>query len=105
MCYAAAMEDDKPLERIAVRELRNYASRVVRRARAGERLLITVDGVAAAEIGPVTQHPAQRTLEELTASGLLIPPRRRDRPSPAAPIPAPGRRSTLDILREQRDQR
>jgi prevent-host-death family protein len=48
MFYSAVMQ------RIPVRELRNQASRVVRRARAGERLIITVDGIAAAEIGPVS---------------------------------------------------
>ena len=42
MCYTAGME------RIAIRELRNQVSRVVRRAHAGERLIITVDGVPAA---------------------------------------------------------
>lgn len=47
MCYS------RPMDRIALRELRNNASQVVRRARAGERLIIAVDGIPAAEIGPV----------------------------------------------------
>ncbi|CAN5300121.1 hypothetical protein BH24CHL7_BH24CHL7_14320 [soil metagenome] len=97
------MNDDKPLERIAVRELRNYASRVVRRARSGERLIVTVDGVPAAEIGPLRNEPSERSLQELIAAGLVSAPRRSDPPPPARPVSAP--RSTLDVLSEQRDQR
>ncbi|MDQ3554229.1 MAG: type II toxin-antitoxin system prevent-host-death family antitoxin [Chloroflexota bacterium] len=40
------------MERVGIRQLRNYASRVVRRAQAGQRIVITVDGVPAAQIGP-----------------------------------------------------
>lgn len=103
MCYAEAMNEQKPVERIAVRELRNYASRVVRRARAGERVIVTVDGVPAAEIGPVRGEPSERTLGELIAAGLVTGPRRTDRPAPAKPVIAP--RSTQEVLREHRDQR
>ena len=88
-----------------MRELRNYASRVVRRARAGERLLITVDGVPAAEIGPVSTQAGRQTIEELVAAGLLIPPRRTDHPPPPAPMVAPAGRSSEKILREHREQR
>ncbi|MDQ3937931.1 MAG: type II toxin-antitoxin system prevent-host-death family antitoxin [Chloroflexota bacterium] len=93
------------MERIGVRELRNYASRVVRRARAGERMLITVDGVPAAEIGPVSREPGQQTLEELIAAGLVIPARRTDRPPPPMPMPAPAGRLTREVLGEHRDRR
>ena len=99
MCYAS------PMERIGVRELRNYASRVVRRARAGERMLITVDGVPAAEIGPITSESDKPTLAELLAAGVVIAPRRTDRPAPPSPVGAPGGRSSADILREHRNQR
>jgi len=100
MCYTPT-----PMEQIGVRELRNYASRVVRRARAGERMLITVDGVPAAEIGPVSHEPRERTVDELIATGLVIAPRTTGRPPPPRPIPAPGGRSSTDIIREHRDQR
>lgn len=93
------------MERIGVRELRNYASRVVRRARAGERLLITVDGVPAAEIGPVSGDAGPRSVEEMIAAGLLIPPRRTDEPPPPSPMAAPGNRKSDEVLREHRDQR
>jgi prevent-host-death family protein len=97
--------DAQKTTHIPLRELRNYASRVVRRARAGERMVITVDGVPAAEIGPVKVEPEQRTLRELIAAGLVIPPRRSDMPALPRPVPAPAGRSTLEILREHREQR
>jgi prevent-host-death family protein len=96
MCYSPAME------RIGVRELRNQASRVVRRARAGERMIITVDGVPAAEIGPVSATQATSTIEGLIARGLVSPARVSGPPAPPAPVPAPSGRSTLDVLRELR---
>ena len=60
------------MQRIPVRELRNQASRVVRRARAGERLIITVDGIAAAEIGPLSVAARAPSLQELPISGEFL---------------------------------
>jgi prevent-host-death family protein len=98
MCYSA------DVERIAIRELRNQASRVVRRARAGERLIITVDGVAAAEIGPVTDAERATSLDELVATGAVVAARvRRAAPSPR-PVPAPSGRSSADVLAELRER-
>ncbi len=97
MCYSPTME------RIAVRELRNQASRVVRRARAGERLIITVDGVAAAEIGPVTA--AERaSLDELIATGAVVAPRLRTPPPPPKPVRAPAGRTSSDVLAQLRER-
>lgn len=98
MCYAARME------RIAVRELRNHASRVVRRARAGERLIITVDGVPAAEIGPVSDTVRAASLEELIATGAVVAPRVRTAPSPARPVRATSGRSSGDVLDDLRER-
>jgi prevent-host-death family protein len=93
------------VERIGIRELRNYASRVVARARAGERIIITVDGVPAAEIGPLAGPPRERSLEELVAAGLVIPPREaNDAPPKAHPVKLPGRRLAADMLVEDRDR-
>lgn len=53
---------------IPQRELRNNVSEVLRRAEAGERIVVTVDGRPVAELGPVTgARPAatMRTLREL----------------------------------------
>ena len=88
-----------------MRELRNYASRVVARARAGERIVITVDGVPAAEIGPIAGPSHDRTLEELIAAGLVIPARERnDPPAKAHPVRLPGRRMGSEVVIEERDR-
>ena len=98
MCYSSGME------RIGVRELRNQASRTVRRARAGERLIITVDGVPAAEIGPVQSMTEAVSLEGLIASGALLPAQDRTPPPPARPLPAPTGRPSSAVLRRLRDR-
>jgi prevent-host-death family protein len=92
------------MERIAIRELRNQASRVVRRARAGERLIITVDGVPAAEIGPIS--PAQRasSLDELIATGAVAAARTRTAGRPPKPVAAPSGRATSDVLSQLRER-
>ena len=92
MCYTCGVE------RIGVRELRNQASQVVRRARAGERMIITVDGVPAAEIGPVSPAERANSLQHLIAIGLVLPARDSAPPAAPRPVPAPSGRSSLDVL-------
>ena len=92
------------MERIPVRELRNQASRVVRRARAGERLIITVDGVPAAEIGPVSAAKRSTSLGELIAAGAIMAAPVKAVARPAKPVPAPSGRSSLDVLHELRER-
>jgi len=88
-----------------VRELRNYASRVIARARAGERIIITVDGVPAAEIGPIVGPPHERTMEELIAAGLVIPRRIPNiPPAKAHPVKLPGRQMASEVVIEERDR-
>jgi prevent-host-death family protein len=53
---------------IPQRELRNNVSEVLRRAEAGERMVVTVDGRPVAELGPVSGSRAavgMRTLATL----------------------------------------
>ena len=58
-----------------MRELRNNVAAVLRRAAAGERIVVTVDGAPVAQLGPI--EPAGRpTLDDLVATGLVEPPRR-----------------------------
>jgi prevent-host-death family protein len=92
------------MERIALRELRNQASRVVRRARAGERLIITVDGVPAAEIGPVREAERATSLDELIATGVVVVARTRTPPPPPKPARVPSGRSSSDVLAELRER-
>jgi prevent-host-death family protein len=92
------------MDRIAVRELRNQASRVVRRARAGERMIITVDGVPAAEIGPVSAVERAESIDELIATGAVLAPRTRTAPPAANPMAAPSGVASVDVLRQLRDR-
>ena len=94
------------MERVGIRELRNYASRVVARARAGEHIVITVDGVPAAEIGPVRATSERMTLEEAIAAGHVRPPQHSGshRPPPT-PVKLQDGVNSLDILNELREDR
>lgn len=65
------------MERIGVRELRAGLAAVLRRAEAGELLVVTVDGRAVAQIGPV--EASNESLDQLLANGRLIAPRRPER--------------------------
>ncbi|MCJ7672471.1 MAG: type II toxin-antitoxin system prevent-host-death family antitoxin [Acidimicrobiia bacterium] len=54
------------MESIGLRELRQHASEIVRRAEEGEELLVTVAGRPAAVLGPAT--PSRwRSFEEIEA--------------------------------------
>jgi prevent-host-death family protein len=70
------------MERLGIRELRNHTASAVRRAGAGERIIITVDGRPVAQLGPLEPLGPQPTLDDLAARGLVIAPRRHDRPPP-----------------------
>ncbi len=68
---------------VGIRELRAGLAATVRRAGAGERVVVTVDGRAVAQLGPIETAGAP-TLADLVAAGLIAPPLRSDRP-PAPP--------------------
>ena len=99
MCYIRAVE------RIGIRELRNETSRVVRRVKAGERIIVTIDGIPAAQLVPLDGGSRPRTMEELVATGAVIPPRTTAPPRPADPVRLPpGSRTTTEILMEDRER-
>jgi prevent-host-death family protein len=77
------------LERVGIRELRNQVAAVVRRAAAGERVVVTVDGHPVAQLGPLDPPGGEVTVWDLAAAGLIEPPRRPDRPGPPDPLPVP----------------
>ena len=52
---------------IPQRELRNNVSEVLRRAEAGERIVVTVDGRPVAELGPVAGSRDAATMRTLRA--------------------------------------
>ena len=76
------------MQRVGVRELRNQVAAVVRRAGAGERIIVTVDGAPVAQLGPL-EPAAAPTLDDLAAAGLVRLPGRADRPPPPGPAPVP----------------
>jgi len=76
------------LARVGVRELRNDIAAVLRRAGAGERLVVTVDGQPIAQLGPL--HPTGApTLDDLAATGAVRLPRGRPRVDPPEPVALP----------------
>jgi len=92
------------VDRIGIRELRNSTSRAVRRAMGGERIVITIDGVPAAQLGPLNDGTSAATLDDLVAAGLLRPPHTTSPPPLPQPLKAPPGRTSTKILREHRDR-
>lgn len=70
------------VERLGIRQMRAQAASLVRRAGAGERIVITVGGRPVAQLGPLESRAGEVTIEDLAARGLVIPARRSDRPPP-----------------------
>jgi antitoxin (DNA-binding transcriptional repressor) of toxin-antitoxin stability system len=75
------------VDEIGIRELRNHVTAAVRRAAGGERIVVTVDGVAMAQLGPLHAEPGSLSLHDLSAAGLLEPPRAPPGPAPDAANP------------------
>jgi prevent-host-death family protein len=75
------------MDRLGVRELRNQTAAAVRRAGGGERIVITVDGRPVAQLGPIEPADRSATLDDLAARGLVVLPRRTDRPAPDVAVP------------------
>jgi prevent-host-death family protein len=76
-----------PVEQVGVRELRASLADAVRRAEAGERVVVTVGGRPVAQLGPLDPGLRGPTIEDLVDRGLLVRARRPDRPDPAVRIP------------------
>jgi prevent-host-death family protein len=67
------------VEETGIRDLRANAAAMVRRAAAGERIVITVNGRAAAQLGPIDAGPSEVKLADLVARGLIRAPSSNDR--------------------------
>lgn len=70
----------------------------------GERIVITIDGVPAAQIGPLNDGTMTASVEDLVVAGLLRAPQATSAARPAAPIAAPPGPTTTEVLREHRDR-
>lgn len=90
------------LSRVGIRDLRNQVAAIVRRAGQGERIIVTVDGVPAAMIGPIEPAAGGVTFEDLVAAGLVAPPGRLDRPAPPEAVSLPVDARTARVLDELR---
>lgn len=71
---------------IGMRELRESLATYLRRAQAGERIIVTSAGKPAAQLGPLTGDDSGSSLHDLVAHGRVDPPRRRGDFVPADPL-------------------
>jgi antitoxin (DNA-binding transcriptional repressor) of toxin-antitoxin stability system len=90
------------VERVGIREMRAHAAAVVRRAGAGQRLVITIGGRPIAQLGPLESSPGEVTIDDLAARGLIVAARRADRPLPSERIDLRTGARMDRILREVR---
>ena len=74
---------------IGIRQLRSDLAALVRRAEAGERVVVTIGSRPAAVLGPLSATPTT-DLAALIASGALIPARRADHRHPEGTVPVWG---------------
>lgn len=75
------------MDHVGIRRLRTEVAALVRRAGAGERIVVTVDGRPVAQLGPLEPAPGQLSIEDLAARGQLVPARRDDRVGPSVTMP------------------
>ena len=77
--------------RIGIRELRADLANLVRRAGAGEEVIVTVGGTPMARLGPL--GGGSSSLDDLVASGAVVAPRARRHPAPeVVDVPVDARR-------------
>lgn len=93
------------MERIGVRELRQNASKYLRRVAAGESLTITDRGRPVAVLNPPPR--SESLYEELVASGELIPAKRPFREVALSdPLPVkPGFSASAELERMRNEER
>jgi antitoxin (DNA-binding transcriptional repressor) of toxin-antitoxin stability system len=72
---------------VGVRELRADLAAHVRRAGAGQRVVVSIGGRDVAQLGPVQTTDGQTVLADLVTAGLVVAPRRTDAARPATAIP------------------
>lgn len=89
--------------KIGIREMREQASTYVRRAGAGQRILVTVSGAPVAMIGPITSDSMPTlTIADLVARGAVIAPRRHGDFKPGDPVSVHSGARIDQLLRQVR---
>ena len=96
------MDGASHLSRVGIRNLRTSVAAIVRRAAQGERIVVTVDGIPTAMIGPIAPDAGGIVFEDLVAAGLVHPPGRSDHPEPPDPASIPVDARTSRVLDELR---
>ena len=86
---------------IGVRDLRAELATYLKRAEAGDRLIVTVDGRPIAQIGPL-EPSGEPTLEDLIALGLVKRPKNDTKPPKVQPAQTPIDISIDRIIKELR---
>ena len=91
------------MDRVGIRDLRAP----MRRPSCGERAavngsIITVAGRPLAQLGPLDPLEGPVTVDDLVARGLLLPPRRSDRPKASAAVPTYSATRLDRLLRDVR---
>lgn len=74
------------MARVGIREFRAQLAVFLRRAQAGERVVLTLDGRPVASLGPVASDLMGVSLGDLAARGAVLAPRRRGDFVPPAPV-------------------
>ena len=72
---------------IGIRELRADLAAAVRRAGSSQLVMVSVDGRAVAQLGPIEPEQGQTGLADLFAAGSVVPPRRTDAAASRRPCP------------------
>jgi len=93
------------VNRIGIRELRADLSNQVRRAAAGEPVVVTIDGEPKAILTSFSAEPGEMTLSELVRAGRVIPGSRVDEPRPPRLPGIKGGRPTAEVISEIRDEK
>lgn len=72
---------------VGIRELRADLAAHVRRASSGQRTVVSIDGRAVAQLGPVEPEQGQAVLADLIAAGAVVAPRRTGTIRHREPVP------------------
>lgn len=72
---------------VGIRQLRGDVAAAVRRAGAGEHIVVTVGGRPVASLGPLGAAEGQVRLADLVARGQVVAPRRTGPWTPPSPVP------------------
>lgn len=75
------------MDHVGIRQLRAEVATHVRRAGAGERIVVTVDGRPVAQLGPLEPSAGEMSIADLAARGQILPARRDDPPGPSMTMP------------------